>query len=317
MKIAPLLAQFLYTHKRLDLPGIGTFLMDPSVNTEPENPKQGKPVLVEGVSFEHDQSVKETPELIQFISAHTGKIKALASADLDSHLQLAKQFINIGKPFLFEGIGSISKVQSGSFVFSPGQLITDKLKDVVSKEASTTMNDEPASDYKSVFYNKPAKANWKKPLIILLLLIGIVLAIWGGYRVYKITTAKNKKQSAGEVVKNETTPVNDSAQAPKDTSGSTPTTTPTTPATTSQVTAPTVVPSGNYKFVVETADKTRALARFNRLHTIKVPVQMETSDSVTFNLYFIIPAAISDTAHILDSLRRNYTPPGKRAYITN
>ena len=35
-------------------------------------------------------------------NAQTGKIKALASADLESYLELAQQFLNIGKPYLLE-----------------------------------------------------------------------------------------------------------------------------------------------------------------------------------------------------------------------
>ena len=36
MKLALLLAQYLYSHKKLDLPGIGTFHLDPSVIIDPE-----------------------------------------------------------------------------------------------------------------------------------------------------------------------------------------------------------------------------------------------------------------------------------------
>jgi hypothetical protein len=38
---------------------------------------------------------------------------------------------------------------------------------------------------------------------------------------------------------------------------------------------------------------------------------------VSFELFFIIPSAVADTAHIMDSLRRNYTPVGNRAYVEN
>src|SRR5436189_300752 len=39
VKLANLLAQYLYTNKRLDLPGIGTFLLDPSINLDNEKNK--------------------------------------------------------------------------------------------------------------------------------------------------------------------------------------------------------------------------------------------------------------------------------------
>ncbi|HEV7780729.1 MAG TPA: hypothetical protein VGO58_05660, partial [Chitinophagaceae bacterium] len=183
MKIAPLLAQYLYSHKRLDLPGLGTFLLDPSASIEPETNKN-KASNLEGVSFENKPSLKETPELIQFISSQAGKIKALAAADLESHLGLAQQFLNIGKPFLFEGIGTLVKMRSGEFTFSSGQAIYVSPKDqTVRDNRSATATEESIHDYKSVFYPKKTRTQWKKPVAIFLLVAGLGLAIWGGYTV--------------------------------------------------------------------------------------------------------------------------------------
>lgn len=318
MKIAPLLAQFLYTNHRLDLPGIGSFLLDPSINTEADQGRQGKPSLLEGVSFDYSSSTKQSPDLIAFISAQTGKIKALAAADLESHLELAKQFLNIGKPFLFEGIGSLTKMQGGGFSFSPGHMIlTDKLKETATRETpALNTTEEPASDYRSIFYAKKKKTNWKKPLAILLLLGGIVLAVWGGYKVYKKTMARRKKQQESEKTIDTNTA---KTVPPADTSGNTTALiNDTTPVINPPVNPPltATAPAGNFKFVVEVAEKDRALKRFSKLTTIGVKnIQLETKDSVSFKLFFILPASVADTAHILDSLRRNYTPPGKTAFV--
>ena len=309
MKFASLLAQFLYTHKRLDLPGIGSFLLDSSAVVDTDNARSAKPALLEGVSFEHNASVKQSPELIEFIAAQTGKIKALAAADLDSHLELAKQFLNIGKPFLFEGIGSLSKMQAGGFSFAPGQLITEKVRETPLREAQIATTEEPASDYRSILYAKKVKANWKKPLVVFLLLAGIVLALWGGYTVYKRTTAKNKTEKKNDNPEDKTVLVPDTtANNPGNTAN----------AQTNTVQAPpAILPSGNYKFVVETANRVRALSRYSKLKGFGLDIRMETADSATFKLYFILPAAAADTARIVDSLRKIYTPAGNRAYIDN
>jgi hypothetical protein len=306
LKFAPLLAQYLYTHKRLDLPGIGSFILDPSAVVEAEHPKQGKPVQLEGVSFENNSLVKLSPELIAFISAQSGKIKALAGADLESHLELAKQFLNIGKPFMFEGIGSLSKLQAGGYSFTPGTLITDKIKDTSAKDTSNSTTEEPATDYRTVFYAKKTATNWKKPLVILLLLAGIALAIWGGYRVYKKTTAKNNTTNVEEVKKDETVLMPDTARPINNDTTVTAATIPTPAA---------IVPAGNYKFVVETATKDRALKRFSKLKNMGLAIQMETADSALFKLFFVFSAAASDTARITDSLRKTYSPSGMKAYI--
>jgi hypothetical protein len=126
LKLAPLLAQFLFFHKRLDLPGIGTFLLETSFMEEADN-KQARPSGQADITFESNPFVKETPDLVQYIASQTGKIRALAAADLDSHVSLIQQFVNIGKPFLLEGIGSLVKIRSGEYAFSSGETLPEKM----------------------------------------------------------------------------------------------------------------------------------------------------------------------------------------------
>lgn len=298
MKIAPLLAQYLYTHKRLDLPGLGSFLLDPSIIVESESNKQGKNVMLEGVTFESNSSLKNSPELVQFISAQTGKIKALAAADLQSHLGLAEQFLNIGKPFLFEGIGTLTKIRSGEFSFTSGQAIPAITKDSPAKEAFPSGTNESDNDYKSIFYARKIKMTWKRPVIFLLVLVGLALAIWGGYTVYKKTMAKKENPPAEEKAKGETVLVTDTAGTIKDSSGKQ-----------QQVIS---VPAGTYKFILETSDSLRAFTRFKRLKTFQWNVQMETTDSLSFKIFMLLPATTTDTTRMLDSLSRLN---GKRVHI--
>ena len=135
MKLAPILAEYLYQNKRLELPGIGVFRLRQSIISGEDNNKQIEFTGESPISFEANASLKESPELINFISSQTGKMKALAAADLDSHLVLAQQFINIGKPFLFEGIGSLTKTKSGQYEFF-SWLITNEKKEYRSNEIS-------------------------------------------------------------------------------------------------------------------------------------------------------------------------------------
>lgn len=314
MKVAPLLAQYLYSNKRLDLTGIGTFLLDHNLEIQTENSRQQKPTVLDGVSFEPNSNIREQPELVAFISAHAGKIKALAAADLESHLELAKQFLNIGKPFLFEGIGTLSRIK-GEYTFTPGLTLLEPAREQASR--NTTPYEEQPADYKEVLYLKKKVAAWKKPAMLLLAVAGIGLAIWGGYKVYKNSGNKSKvlADSSGQQIDKKVD--NATANVTTDTTGSQPanydTATP-APKEISPLSGP--MPAGMWKFVVETADKARALKRFAKLQTIGVKsVQMETRDSVTFKIYFALPASVADTSHILDSLRRNYTPAGSSAYV--
>lgn len=300
LKVAPLLAEFLYSNKRLDLPGIGSFTL--SSSAEPDQ-----------ASFETNPGIRDSPELVDFIASSTGKIRALAAADLDSHLELARQFLNIGKPFLFDGIGSLTKQQTGNFSFVPGVPVMEKANPKAAKDSPDKENEATASEgFKSIFYAPRVKTNHRKTLFIFLLIAGVGLAIWGGYTVYKRTTSKN----TDIVVEKEETP-----QQAVQTTEQTNTVRTTDPGivtndTTVKATPPVAItPPGNYKFVVETANKTRGLARYHRLKSFGLDVRMETRDSVSFRIFFLLPLQATDTTRYLDSLKRLYTPPGGFAYI--
>lgn len=309
MKLAPLLAEFLYQNKRLDLPGIGSFLLDPTVDTDSSQTKPGKSGIPDNISFESNTSIKESPDLISFIASATGKIKALAAADLDSHLELARQFLNIGKPFLFEGIGTLSKLQAGQFSFSPGVLLNEKVKDFVPREnAEQQLTEDAPGGFKTIFYGKKTKPHARKALVILLLFAGLVFAIWGGYTVYKKTTSKNNQPTTEQSPENRSDTNKQQSASIIDTSSR---------KIDTGIKASEKTPAGTYKFVVETADKTRGLKRYSLLKGFGLDVKMETADSVSFKIYFLIPSVAADTSRLLDSLRRLYTPLGNKAYIEN
>ena len=133
MKLSPLLAQYLSTNKQLSLTGIGRFNLDDS----------GR------IAFKQDITLKEDTELVSFIAERSGKMKSLVSADLDSSLELARQFLHIGKPYLFEGIGTLSKNKKATVVNKEEPAITqpdtvqkrkDSIPQVVKRFDSSTIN---------------------------------------------------------------------------------------------------------------------------------------------------------------------------------
>jgi len=295
VKIATLLTQYLYTNHRLDLPGIGSFHLDPNSITHVENNKQ-RSTLLEGVSFENKPSIKDSPELIAYISAQTGKMKALAAADLDSHLQLAQQFLNIGKPFAFEGIGTLVK-EKGEFEFTPGNVSTERFKDKSVSGSSRNTSHDNSSKYESFLSEPRPRAGWGKPVIALLILAGLGLAIWGGYAISK----KSKKAAEPEQAQNSeviTLPVDTTTLAKK----------PDTTLIASNI----GFNEKRYKYILEVAKSKRAFKRFNQLKTNLWEVQLETRDSIDYKLFLLLPAVNSDTTHIMDSLT---VMLGKRVYI--
>lgn len=313
MKLAPLFAEYLYTNRQLDLPGIGSFRLDAQIPVDLESIRSGKQVITEGIHFEPRPTLRESPELVDFIAVSTGKIKALAAADLDSSLESARQFLNIGKPCLFEGIGTLTKLQNGRYEFQPGAPVIEKALPKAAREHAVSLEEQPASEgFKQIFYATRSRPNYRKTIFIFLLVTGVGLAIWGGYVVYKRTTSKDTSQvTAPAEPAAEKLPDTAPTFAENDSSSTQDSTTTAMPV--SPIRNPT--PAGSFKFVVETADKIRGLARFGKLKGFGLPVQMETRDSQTFKLFFLIPAIPADTSRILDSLRKLYTPAGNTAYI--
>jgi len=296
VKLAPLLAQYLYSYKRIDLPGIGTFHLGNAEIIELENSKYTN---TENISFENNSSIKESPSLINFISSHTGKMKALAMADLESHLELARQFLNIGKPFLFEGIGSLVKIRSGEFAFTSGETVSDKIKEYSAREISSTSSTEES--FANIYPNE--KRKWRKAFTWFLLLAGIGLAIWGGYTVYERTFDKNKSNPIGEKQKEKGTILfSDSSQLSKENPDNI---------------EKTAASPSNYKFVVELANRKRGEDRFNTLKGYGLDIKMGTDDSIHFKLFFLLPATPLDTARIIDSLKHLYTPSWGKALVEN
>lgn len=303
VKLAPLLAEYLYTNKQLDLPGIGTFRIESQDLPDPEDRKQPQTVPI---LFQSDPSVKETPDLINFIASRSGKMKALASSDLESHLQIVQQFLNIGKPFMMEGIGSLSKLRSGQYEFTQGNITSDKIKDIATKEVSSAA-EESFNDYAKI--SSTPKMRSGKLLALLLVIAGIAIAIWVGYRMYQKRISHNDDTTKVNKPQNEeTVPViTDSLQVVK-------TTDTTKKADTVAIQKPMAI-AGTYKFVVEEADKERALLRYNSLKSWGLQIQMGTHDSVNFKLFFILPSSVVDTAKTMDSLRILYTPVWSKSYV--
>jgi hypothetical protein len=305
LKLPLLLTQFLYQNKKLNLPGIGTFTLDPST-VIPEDIEKNPHEIVQGVEYRNAPVLKADDDLIEFIKLHTGKMKSLAEADLESYLTLGIQLLNIGKPFYFDGIGAIIKNQEGKYEFTPGEYISLK------KDEPENEKKEKADKRKSVFDEKhddyqPQTNSLRKFLVAAGIIGGLALIGWGGYTLYK----RNTYQENTNIV----TPVTPDTIAAKTDTSSNNTITSAPPKTDSvQLKTPentvnnTVSgDSAKYKYIIlATQNKYRALKRYNQLLSFDLKIKMETKDSSFFKLYFTFPARIKDTLHIKDSLNSEY-----------
>jgi len=286
LKISPLLAQFLINNKQLSLSGLGRFILNDSGE----------------ITFQHDASVKEDAELVKFIAENTGKMKSLVASDLDSNLELARQFLNIGKPYLFEGIGTLSKNKFGTIEFVQGNYLQEKNKENGGDGRDKTSTTENSfTDYEEMFSPRKPKTPATKSIVTWLVAIaGLSLAVFGGYIVY--TKTKNKKETV--VVKEDIQPIIPTDTLPKKADS------------TALITKP-VDTSGMYRFVIEKAARQRAFFRYNYLKENLIDVKMDTKDSIIFSLYFLLPSTPGDTAKKRDSLQRLYSTRGKTVVELN
>jgi len=292
LKLAALLAEYLYRQKKLDLSGIGTFLIDSSARTHSDTQHPS-----EGISFEHNAAVKDDDGLIGFISTETGKMKTLASSDLASYIELGIQFLNIGKPLQIEGIGTLVKNKTGALEFTADHVIVGKVKETGIKELSaTSISDELLTTYETLKPKDEKSPRSKKFFLAFLAVATTAVIIWIGYKL-------NQPSAPIQTVQEMTPAITDTSNNVSFTDT----------AKTNTVKPPTQKVSNNsYRFVIEVANKKRGFYRYYMLKKGNIPVQMSTTDSTTFKLYFVLSATAADTARIADSLTSRYPAINKK-----
>jgi len=297
VKIEQALVLYLLKHKQISLQGIGTFKIDGAI---PENNDHDKPVIIpaEAISFTYDPKTKEDNELIDFIVLNTKKIKPLASADLDSFLTLGRQFLNIGKPFTIQNLGTLEKVNSGDLVFKPGPVIQkiELPKPKIEDEGSEKYDENLFHDYQ-----KEAPPNNRKVYLIILIIALLGLGSWAAWHFgFKKDTAESVPAT------NNIVPVRDTVDTTqKQTSDSLAEAQRVTDSIRNAQKNP--ADSFTFKVVLKTTtNKEVALARLAKLKSYGRKVIMYTDDSITYKVAqpFMLP--LSDTTKILDSLNSYY-----------
>jgi hypothetical protein len=300
LKLPSLLAQFLYKYKRLSLPGIGIFRLDPAAVIPHEHNKEMH-VPAQGIEFRAVSSHEVDDELIEFIKSHTGKMKSLAQADLESYLTLGTELLNIGKPFYLEGIGTLTKDREGRFEFTPGEysvIRTDEggMEKPEKQARQRHAQDEPGPESVS------GPIGGRKILLTLAILAGLVVIGWGGYLMYRKNTS-GQGQTGTAVSNPSSVPNADTAQRLLTRIDSSRLHSASAPARS-------MGDSVQYKYIIlRTHNKERALRRYNQLLSFELKPYMESVDSTFFKVYFTFPAMTKDTSHIKDSLYRVYAHP--------
>lgn len=297
MKIEQALGHYLLKNRSLSLQGIGTFHLDAPV---PNTADTERPIILpeNAVSFHYDPRTTEDESLVDFIVEHTHKIKPLASSDLESFLSLGRQFLNIGKPFVLQNIGTLDKTNSGELVFKPGHLVAEKI------EPHKIQNNEPEveADEENYFneYQQQRKSR-NGPKLLLVFLILLVLGFMG-WSIWHYLG--NKKDIPENITSTEPiVPLPDTSHFQKDS-------TIIANAVIDSIDSVQKSPSDsvNFKMVIgQYRTAAAAERRLNELKSYRRNVIMYTDDSVTFKVAEPFNLPLSDTTKIMDSMKRYYS----------
>lgn len=283
MRISEILFQFLIRHRKLSLTGLGVVYLKP--NTEDSHLDDSFEFPENSLNFVADLYTPEDEALIAEIASETGKIKALAAADLDTYIIAGKQMMNISKPFVIDRIGILERNYKGEISFIPHYHLKS-FADEKSKITDVNIEEIRFDDNYLLKFRK-IRHQYKKvllPVASLLFLVILALAFYYFFSHY------NKENSVIEQV-----PMSSNSQQALQNRDEIEVNT-----------------ANSFYIVLENAKKERAQSRLQDLLNWGHHVQLVTQDSINFKLRIPIKAPLSDSTKHKDSLARFF---GKQVWV--
>jgi hypothetical protein len=278
MKIEHLIVQHLYNNKMVSLEEIGSFFLSSNVSI-PESDKEGV-IPDNAISFEFNKKAGTDDALINYIVQQTRKIKPLAASDLESYTMLGRQFLNLGKPFHIEGLGTLLKTQDGIYEFKQGHSLSTKMEPIPAQLKEKTEEE--------IIFTTPARdhgARRKKSMLIIGSLVVIAASMF-----FILNRSSKEDQLVPVTLNSDTAKVEkESVTLPADTVSSRP------------------LADTGFKVVIrEYTDSAKANRAYSRYRSFNFNVVLYTKDSIVYKLaipYTSSPASL-DTSRIKDSLNR-------------
>ncbi len=281
MKFDDLLALYLYEKKTLQLQGIGNFILDERV-TLPQAQDKEIYYPIEGLTFTYSPKDLTNEDLIAFLVKKLGKIQPLVRSDLESYLSNIKQFINIGKPYTIEGIGTLQKNNQGVYEFTPGNFLPVK-------EELSPHRDNPEHLHRQRTKQNESGRNTTIIIIIAIVTLVVVGAIWGAYVLLNKPATEQT-----EMAEEDSTDLENVARAPD------------TMATAIILPATNINDSIDYKMIFDvTKSRQRILSRSERLTKDGVRFKVDTlylNDSLYYRMFIPKKLLVRDTLRVRDSL---------------
>jgi hypothetical protein len=289
MKMEQLIVQYLYSSKKVTLQDIGVFIISTDINIPVDSEKDT--VLPENaIEFIYDAKAGVDEGLIQYIVENTRKIRPLATSDLESFIILNKQFLNIGKPLIIEGLGTLQKTQAGIYTFTQANT-----SHVMLKEPPKVVTEKTIEKISFATPQKENNVNTSK--FALFGILGLVLLAALGFAAYYFITKKenNEKNDSNIAIEKNDTSSNISPNKIK-------------PSDTAIITKPiakAIVDTNSFYVVIkEYPELAVAQKRLNTLRGYGNNLILSTKDSITYKMKMPFKLPLSDTLRIKDSLSK-------------
>jgi hypothetical protein len=241
-------------------------------------------------------------DFVNFFAQQRGKMKPLALSDIESHLQLARQMINIGNHYEIPGIGTISKQRDGRLVLAPGAFVNPSAEPAEIRAQASALRLRTLQEKSEAPDQEPETSSGIPALtrriliftaVVLLLAAGAWMIYYFYYRSAQQATTPDTAVADTVQPAPQTAPVMDTA-----------------PLAANSIPAPIATDSlaiVSWKAIIrEFGNKEEALVRFRTFSRMATPVLMETTDSVNFRMYVVLQSASVDTARKVDSLSKFY-----------
>ena len=286
MKTEQLIVQYLYSNKKVTLQDIGVFNIATELNI-PEDSDKDIVLPADAIQFDYDPKAPVDDGLVAFIMESTRKIKPLAYSDLESFIILNKQFLNIGKPLVFEGMGTLQKTQIGDYAFTQAatsHVITEEMPKIITEKQKEKISFATPPKEKNTTGNK----NLVWIILALVVILGSAIAIF-------FYNKNSKVENITATIEN--APIDTLPNLKKDSIANK-----VTPLPTPQ----SVVKDSNTFYIVikEYSDFATADKSFKRFVSFGNNVMLATKDSVTFKLRMPFSKPILDTLKVKDSLSK-------------
>jgi hypothetical protein len=277
-----LLASFFYEHRRLGIAGLGHLMLREGAAPVPD--ERGQPRFPEGsILFTYDPQERDDPELIDYITERSRKMRALATSDVSSVAAAARELLNIGQSYTFTGIAKLMPLGNRKFQVVPTPIFPNLLEN------------------KGTPVKPPPKIPLPRPAREAHVYSGVRSRSLGGVAILGICVA-----AAAVLVYF----LFFTGHGPRATSME--------PQSAYSAAVPdTMAPIGkaeddgllHYEVIFEHAGRDRALQRYHQLTGWGHDIILHTRDSVRYTLAVPVATAPSDTEAVKDSIRILYGHP--------